>query len=104
MGNKCFEYNLVLEFRGNFMVVVRLSRGGAKSRPFFNFVVMDSRMRRVGKFIERLGFYNPKATANDEGIRINLERYNHWLTQGAQASDTVKRLIRQSKSKIVQTA
>lgn len=79
------------------MVVIRLSRGGAKSRPFFNMVVVDSRVRRDGKFIEKIGFYNPKAVNNDEGIRVSIDRYQHWLSKGAQASDTVKRIIRQFK-------
>lgn len=78
------------------MVVIRLSRGGAKSRPFFNMVVVDSRVRRDGKFIERLGFYNPKATAKEEMMRINNERVDFWVSKGAQLSDTVKRLIRQN--------
>lgn len=76
------------------MVVIRLNRGGAKKRPFFNVVVMDSRNRRDGQFIERLGFYNPKAAENDEGLRINIERVDHWVKLGAQISDTVNRLIR----------
>lgn len=76
------------------MVVIRLSRGGAKARPFFNIVVMDSRNRRDGQFIERLGFYNPKAAGNDVALRIGMDRVTHWVQLGAQVSDTVKRLIR----------
>ena len=76
------------------MVVIRLSRGGAKNRPFYNVVVADSRRPRDGKFIERIGFYNPKAAANEEGLRIALDRYNHWKAHGAQATDTVARLAK----------
>ncbi len=77
------------------MVIIRLARGGAKKRPFFNMVVADSRNARDGKFIERVGFYNPGAAGGEEGLRINLDRVTHWRSQGAQISDTVKRLIKQ---------
>ncbi len=77
------------------MVVVRLARGGAKKRPFYNMVVADSRCRRDGKFIERLGFYNPRATGGEESLRIQMDRLNHWQSQGAQLSDTVSRLAKQ---------
>jgi len=77
------------------MVVIRLARGGAKKRPFFNVVVTDSRNARDGRFIERLGFYDPKAPAGRESLRIALERVTHWQGQGAQVSDTVARLVRQ---------
>lgn len=77
------------------MVVVRLARGGAKKRPFYNMVVADSRCRRDGKFIERLGFYNPRATGGEESLRIQMDRLNHWQSQGAQLSDTVSRLVKQ---------
>ena len=76
------------------MVVIRLARGGAKKRPFFNFVVADSRFPRDGRFIERLGFYDPKAPAGREALRIALDRLTHWQGQGAQVSDTVARLVR----------
>ena len=78
------------------MVVVRLSRGGAKARPFFNIVVADKRNRRDGRFIERIGFYNPIATVNEESIRIAHDRLSYWQGVGAQASPTVDRLIRQA--------
>ncbi|MBE7566482.1 30S ribosomal protein S16 [Acidithiobacillus thiooxidans] len=69
------------------MVVIRMARGGAKKRPFYHIVVTDSRNRRDGRFIERLGFYNPiGATAE---LRIDKERAAYWLSQGAQPSDTV---------------
>jgi small subunit ribosomal protein S16 len=76
------------------MVVIRLSRGGSKNRPFYNVVVADSRRPRDGKFIERIGFYNPKASANEEGLRIALDRLAHWKANGAQPSDTVIRLAK----------
>ena len=77
------------------MVVIRLSRGGAKKRPFFNVVVADSR-RAAGKhFIERVGFYDPKAPEGRESLRVNVERLKHWQGKGAQLSLTVKRLVKQ---------
>lgn len=79
------------------MVVIRLSRGGAKNRPFYNVVVADSRCRRDGRFIERVGFYNPTASAGAEGIRLNAERIGYWVDNGAQLSDTVARLVKQNK-------
>ena len=78
------------------MVVIRLARGGAKKRPFFNFVVADSRFARDGRFIERLGFYDPKAPEGRERLRINRERLAFWQGQGAQLSDTVTRLVKQA--------
>jgi small subunit ribosomal protein S16 len=78
------------------MVVVRLSRGGAKKRPFFNIVVTDKRNRRDGSFIERLGFYNPAASEKEkQSLRVDLARVAHWKAQGAQVSPTVARLVRQ---------
>jgi len=77
------------------MVVIRLARGGAKKRPFFNLVVADSRRARDGRFIERVGFYDPKAPAGREALRISLERVRHWEGQGAKLSDTVTRLVKQ---------
>jgi small subunit ribosomal protein S16 len=78
------------------MVVVRLSRGGAKKRPFFNIVVTDKRNRRDGSFIERLGFYNPAASEKEkQALRVDLARVAHWKGQGAQVSPTVARLVKQ---------
>ena len=77
------------------MVVLRLSRGGAKARPFFNIVATDSRNRRDGRFSERLGFYNPIASQSEQGLRLSLERVEYWRSHGAQVSPTVARLIRQ---------
>lgn len=77
------------------MVVIRLARGGAKKRPFFNLVVADSREPRDGRFIERVGFYNPVAPDGDVKLRVDLARVTHWVSKGAQPSDTVKRLVKQ---------
>ena len=81
------------------MVVIRLSRGGAKARPFFNIVVADKRARRDGHFIERIGFYNPIAKDHEEGLRIAQDRLTYWQGVGAQASPTVERLIKQTAAK-----
>lgn len=78
------------------MVVIRLARGGAKKRPFYNIVVTDSRSRRDGRFIERVGFYNPIANANEEGLRIAVDRISFWQDRGAQLSDTVAGLVKRS--------
>jgi small subunit ribosomal protein S16 len=77
------------------MVIIRLARGGAKKRPFFNMVVADSRDARDGKFIERVGFYNPRAAEGEESLRVKLDRVTYWQSKGAQPSDTVKKLIKQ---------
>lgn len=76
------------------MVVIRLARGGSKKRPFYNVVAADSRDRRDGRFIERLGFYNPVANGNDTGLRLALDRIEHWTSNGAQLSPTVARLVK----------
>ena len=78
------------------MVTIRLARGGAKKRPFYHLVVADSRRARDGRYIERLGFFNPVARGNEERVRINDERIQYWLGQGAQASDRVKQLLKDS--------
>ena len=78
------------------MVVIRLARGGAKKRPFYNLVVADSRARRDGRFIERIGFYNPIASEKEEGLRIAADRLNYWCQNGAQMSPTVIRLVKQA--------
>ena len=80
------------------MVVIRLARGGAKKRPFYNVVVADSRDRRDGRFIERVGFYNPVAAAHEEGLRISQERVAFWTERGAQLSDTVAMLVKRAKT------
>lgn len=76
------------------MVVIRLARSGAKKRPFFSIVATDSRSARDGRFVERVGFYNPKATANETKFRIAADRLNHWTSVGAQVSPTVARLVK----------
>ena len=76
------------------MVSIRLSRAGAKNRPFYHLVVTDSRNRRDGRYIERLGFFNPLGRENTENLRIDLERVDYWLSQGAQPSDRVSSLIK----------
>ena len=79
------------------MVVIRLARGGAKKRPFFNIVATDSRNRRDGRFIERIGFYNPMASGGEEPVRIVLDRLAYWQGVGAQLSPTVARLVQAGK-------
>jgi small subunit ribosomal protein S16 len=81
------------------MVVIRLSRGGSKARPFFNIIAVDKRVRRDGACIERLGFYNPNARGAEEGLRVALDRVAYWKGVGAQASDTAERLIKQAAAK-----
>ncbi len=81
------------------MVVIRLARGGSKNRPFYNLVVADSRNRRDGRFIERVGFYNPIAKEGAEGLRISMDRLTHWQGQGAQLSDAVAKLVKRVGAK-----
>jgi small subunit ribosomal protein S16 len=78
------------------MVVIRLARGGAKKRPFFNVVVAESRNRRDGRFIERVGFYNPIAGEGEEGLRLAVDRIAFWKDRGAKLSDTVAGLVKRS--------
>jgi small subunit ribosomal protein S16 len=82
------------------MVVIRMARGGAKNRPFYSIVVADSRMPRDGRFIERIGFYNPKAAEHESKYRLALDRLEHWVKQGAQPSDAVKKLIKRGKAEV----
>jgi small subunit ribosomal protein S16 len=77
------------------MVVIRLARGGANKRPFYHVVVAESRRAATGRFIERLGFYDPKAPEGRESLRVNVERVKHWEGKGAQLSPTVARLVKQ---------
>lgn len=78
------------------MVVIRLARSGAKKRPFFNMVVTDSRTRRDGNFVERVGYYNPVAAENEKGLFVNAERVAYWQSKGAQLSPTAARLVKQA--------
>lgn len=82
------------------MVVIRLARGGAKKRPFYNIVVADSRERRDGRFIERVGFYNPMAAGAEQPLRLALDRVTYWAGVGAQLSPTVTRLVDQAKKAV----
>ena len=82
------------------MVVIRLARGGAKGRPFYNIVACDSRNRRDGRYIERVGFYNPVAAKGEEGLRVAFERVDHWVKVGAQLSPTVMRLVKDARAKV----
>lgn len=79
------------------MVTIRLSRGGALKRPFYHIVVTDSRARRDGRYIERLGYFNPVAKEGEEALRLDLERADYWVGQGAQVSDRVRSLMRQQR-------
>ncbi len=76
------------------MVTIRLARHGAKKRPFYQIVVADSRKARDGRFIEKVGFFNPIAQGQEETLRLDLDRVNHWLGQGAAVSDRVAKLIK----------
>lgn len=77
------------------MVVIRLARSGAKKRPFYNMVVTDSRNRRDGRFVERIGYYNPVAAATEVGLSVDTQRLAYWQSNGAQMSPTVARLVKQ---------
>jgi small subunit ribosomal protein S16 len=79
------------------MVTIRMSRAGAKKRPFYQIVVTDSRSRRDGRFIERVGFFNPIAAGQEERLRLNHDRIGYWLSQGAQTSERVADLIKSSQ-------
>ena len=76
------------------MVKIRLSRGGSKKKPFYHIVVTDSRNPRDGKYIERLGYFNPGAGKNEDDISINSERLDYWKSVGSQISDRVLHLIK----------
>lgn len=76
------------------MVTIRLARHGAKKRPFYQIVVADSRQARDGRFIEKVGFFNPVAQGQEEKLRLDLDRVNHWVGEGASVSDRVAKLIK----------
>ena len=76
------------------MVTIRLARTGAKKRPFYHIVVADSRNARDGRYIERLGFFNPIAVGGEERLRLDKERIDHWISQGAQTSERVASLLK----------
>jgi small subunit ribosomal protein S16 len=77
------------------MVIIRLSRGGATKRAFYHIVVADSRKARDGRYIERIGFFNPKAATHEPKLKVNLERVEFWVARGAQTSDRVSDLIKE---------
>ena len=76
------------------MVTIRLSRGGAKKRPFYHIVVADRRNKRDGRHLERVGFFNPLAANEEEGFRLDQERYDYWLSVGAKPSERVQQLVK----------
>lgn len=79
------------------MVTIRLQRGGAKKRPFYQVVVADSRSARDKRFIEKLGFYNPLAKGQEEELRLDLDRVDHWVGEGASLSDRVAKLVKDKR-------
>jgi len=79
------------------MVVIRLARGGAKKRPFYHIVVAEKARARDGRYIERLGYFNPIAVGKEVRLQLDQERAAHWVTNGAQPSDKVKVLIKEAK-------
>jgi small subunit ribosomal protein S16 len=79
------------------MVTIRLARGGAKKRPFYNIVVADSRNARDGRFIDRVGFFNPVARGQEEALRLDLDRVEHWVANGAATTDRVAKLIKDAR-------
>lgn len=78
------------------MVTIRLARGGAKKRPFYHVNVTDSRKARDGRYIERLGFFNPVAQGKADRLRIDTDRLEHWVAQGAQLSERVASLVKEA--------
>lgn len=80
------------------MVKIRLTRGGAKKRPFYHVVVTDQRNKRDGRAIERVGFYNPIATGNEPKLQLNTDRIQHWIGNGAQMTDKVRVLFKQAST------
>jgi len=84
------------------MVTIRLARHGSKKNPFYHITVADQSSRRDGRFIERVGFYNPLAKGQSEGLRLDLDRLDHWLSVGAQPSDIVKKLAKQARRQMAE--
>ncbi|MFT6155033.1 MAG: small subunit ribosomal protein S16 [Bermanella sp.] len=83
------------------MVVIRLARSGSKKRPFYHLSVADQRFPRDGRFIERVGFFNPVARGAEEVLRVELERVEYWMSKGAQPSDRVAKLLKDAKKQQV---
>ena len=80
------------------MVTIRMARGGAKKRPFYHIVVADSRRSRDGRYIERIGFFNPIATGGEERLRLDTARADHWTALGAQVSPRVAKLLKDHRA------
>ena len=80
------------------MVKIRLTRGGAKKRPFYHIVATDHRNKRDGRSLERLGFYNPVAQGAEKRVELNVERINHWISEGAQLTDKVRMLVKEASA------
>ena len=81
------------------MLAIRMTRHGAKKRPFFHIVVADSRERRDGRYLERLGFYNPVASGNEPKLQLDTDRVKHWVGHGAQMTDKVRALVKEASAK-----
>jgi len=79
------------------MVTIRLSRGGSKKKPFYHVVVKDSRTARDGRYIERIGFFNPGAKGAEQRLMLDLERVTHWVSHGATTSDRVSSLVKEAR-------
>ncbi|MDG2176984.1 MAG: 30S ribosomal protein S16 [Gammaproteobacteria bacterium] len=86
------------------MVTIRLSRSGAKKRPFYHLTVADRQFSRDGRFIERVGFFNPGARGQEERLRVDMERVKHWQSKGAIASDRVARLLKDAEAAVTTAA
>ena len=86
------------------MVTIRLARHGAKKNPFYHITVADRRAKRDGRFVERVGFFNPLARGRDEALRVDLERVDHWLAEGAKPSDRVRQLIKRARKQALAQA
>ncbi|KFL35528.1 30S ribosomal protein S16 [Arenimonas donghaensis] len=80
------------------MVKIRLTRGGAKKRPFYHIIVTDSRKKRDGRSIERLGYYNPVAQGNEKRVELDTDRVKHWVSHGAQLTEKVSALVKEVSS------
>ncbi|MDE0097344.1 MAG: 30S ribosomal protein S16 [Gammaproteobacteria bacterium] len=80
------------------MVTIRLARGGSKKRPFYSIVVADQRRSSRGRFIERVGFFNPIAAGGEQALKLDTERYDHWVSRGAQPSERASQLYKQARS------
>ena len=80
------------------MVTIRLARGGSKKRPFYHIHVTDSRRARDSRYIERIGFFNPVASGQEERLRVDVERVQHWVDLGAGMSDRVSKLVKEASA------